>query len=84
MMKTERKVRLAEREQKETALDLIREAWIEAHLSGVEDDCMAQICLFAGFSELVAAYGEEAAARYAQSLSERISNGEFSIALARQ
>ena len=70
--------------QKRAALDLLQEAWIEARLHGVEADCMAQICLFAAFSELVSTYGEEAAARYAQGLAERISNGEFSVLQARQ
>ena len=74
----------SDHEQKKTALDLLHEAWIEARLHGVEGDCMAQICLFTAFSELVSTYGEEAAARYAQSLPERISNGEFSVLLARQ
>jgi hypothetical protein len=75
---------LPDREQKRAALDLLNEAWLEARLNGVDGDCMAQICLFTAFSELVSTYGEEAAARYAAGLSERISNGEFSIELARQ
>ena len=40
---------------------------------------MAMTCLFAAFAELVAAYGEEAAATYADSLSKRIRNGEFTL-----
>ena len=75
---------LPDREQKRAALDLLHEAWVEARLHGVDGDCMAQICLFTAFSELVSTYGEEAAARYAQGLSARISNGEFSVELARQ
>ena len=75
---------LPDRDQKLAALDLVQEAWIEASLHGIDSDCMAQTCLFAAFCELVSAYGEEAAARYASRLSERISNGEFSIDLARQ
>jgi hypothetical protein len=75
---------LRDREQKQAALDLLQDAWDEARLHGVDGDCMAQICLFTAFSELVLTYGEEAAARYAEGLSQRISNGEFSIELARQ
>ena len=45
---------------------------------------MAQACLFAAFAELVSTYGEEAAARYAETLSARIRNGEFTIQLSRQ
>lgn len=73
-----------EREDKQAALDLIQEAWIEARQSGVDGDCMAQICLFTAFSELVSTYGEDAAARYAESLPQRIANGEFSLQLAWQ
>jgi hypothetical protein len=75
---------MGDREQKQAALDLLREAWDSARLHGVDGDCMAQICLFTAFSELVSTYGEEAAARYAKGLSDRISNGEFSLALGRQ
>jgi len=73
-----------DREQKQAALDLILEAWIEARQYGVDGDCMAQICLFTAFSELVSTYGEDAAARYAEGLPTRIANGEFSVALAWQ
>ena len=75
---------LADHEQKQIALDLLQEAWVEARLHGVDGDCMAQICLFTAFSELVTTYGEDAAARYAEGLPRRIANGEFSIELARQ
>jgi hypothetical protein len=71
-------------EQKQVALDLILEAWIEARQYGVDGDCMAQICLFTALSELVSTYGEEAAARYAEGLPARIANGEFSLELAWQ
>jgi hypothetical protein len=71
-------------EHKQVALDLVLEAWIEARQHGVDGDCMAQICLFTAFSELVSTYGEDAAARYAAGLPERIANGEFSIELAWQ
>ena len=55
---------LPDHEQKQAALDFLQEAWVEARLSGVDGDCMAQICLFTAFSELVSTYGEDAAARY--------------------
>jgi hypothetical protein len=66
-------------QQKMAALNYVQEAWAEARLDGVDDDCMAMTCLFAAFAELVAAYGEEAAAQYAESLSKRIRNGEFTL-----
>ena len=75
---------LPDHEQKQVALDLLEEAWVEARLHGVDGDCMAQVCLFAAFSELVSTYGEDATARYAESLPKRITNGEFSIELSRQ
>jgi hypothetical protein len=75
---------LPDREQKQAALGLVQEAWVEARRHGVDGDCMAQICLFTALSELVSTYGEEAASRYAEGLSTRISNGEVSVAFARQ
>jgi len=75
---------MPDREQKRAALEFVHDAWLEARRHGVDDDCMAQICLFTALSELVSTYGEEAAARYAAGLSARISNGEFSVELARQ
>ena len=68
-----------EREQKMAALGYVQEAWAEARLDGIDDDCMAMTCLFAAFAELVGVYGEEAAAKYADSLSNRIRNGEFTL-----
>jgi hypothetical protein len=73
-----------EREQKMAALSYLNEAWAEARLDGLDEDCMAQACLFAAFAELVTTYGEDAAATYADGLSKRIRNGEFTIELARQ
>ncbi len=75
---------LPDHEQKQVALDLLQEAWVEARFHGVDGDCMAQICLFTAFSELVTTYGEDAAARYAEGLPKRIANGEFSVHLAWQ
>jgi hypothetical protein len=73
-----------ETEQKMAALNYVSEAWAEARLDGIDDDCMAMSCLFAAFAELVATYGEEAAATYADSLSKRIRNGEFTVEIVRQ
>jgi predicted YcjX-like family ATPase len=73
-----------DREQKMVALSYVNEAWAEARMDGVDDDCMAMSCLFAAFVELVTTYGEEAAAQYADSLSKRIRNGEFTVEIARQ
>jgi hypothetical protein len=71
-------------EQKRLALSYVQDAWTEGLTEGVDGDCLAQACLFTAFAELVATYGEEAAARYAEGLGARIRNGEFSLNLARQ
>jgi hypothetical protein len=71
-------------EQKRVAFGYIQEAWAEARLDGIDEDCMAQAALFAAFVELVSTYGEDAAASYAERLPQRIQNGEFTLALARQ
>ncbi len=71
-------------EQKRAALGYLNEAWTEARLDGIDGDCLAQACLFAALAELVTTYGEEATAVYADNLSTRIRNGEFSIERPRQ
>ena len=68
-----------ETEQKLAALNYVSEAWAEARMDGIDDDCMAMTCLFAAFAELVGVYGEDAAAKYADTLSKRIRNGEFTL-----
>ena len=73
-----------EHEQKQVALAYLREAWAEARLDGVEDDCLAQACLFTALAELVSTYGEDATARYADGLVTRIRNGEFSVGRLQQ
>ena len=75
---------VSERDQKMAALSYLNEAWAEAKLDGVDPDCMAQACLFAAFAELVSTYGEEAAARYAETLAARVRKGDFTVQLSRQ
>jgi hypothetical protein len=75
---------ISDQEQKQIALSYLHEAWGEARLDGVDGDCLAQASLFAALSELVTTYGEDATAKYAENLSARIRNGEFSIPLSRQ
>jgi hypothetical protein len=64
---------------KRAALTYMAEAFVEAQLDGLDTDCMVQAALFTAFQELVATYGEEATARYAEGLPERIRSGGFSI-----
>jgi hypothetical protein len=72
-----------EHEQKRAALGYLHEAWAEARLDGIDGDCLAQTCLFAAFAELVATYGEDAAATFAEGLPARVRNGEFTLEQAR-
>jgi hypothetical protein len=75
---------LADNDQKRLALGYLQDAWAEAAHEGIDGDCLAQTALFLAFAELIATYGEEAAARYAENLAPRIRNGEFSVKLLRQ
>jgi hypothetical protein len=70
--------------ERQAALAMLSEAWDEARLEGIDGDCLAQVALFRAFNELVATYGEEATARYADGLAERIRRGEFTVAPNRQ
>ena len=81
---TSAKELISDSEQKQIALSYLYEAWSEAQLDGVDGDCLAQACLFTSLAELVTTYGEDAAATFAEGLSARIRNGEFSILLSRQ
>lgn len=75
---------MAEHEQKRLALGYLQDAWAEATHEGIDGDCLAQTSLFLALAELISTYGEEAAARYAENLSTRIRNGEFSVSRSRQ
>jgi len=75
---------IPDHEQKQVALSYLHEAWAEAHLDGVDGDCMAQACLFRALSELIGTYGEEATADFTETLSNRVKNGEFSVRRRRQ
>ncbi|WP_430911689.1 hypothetical protein [Methylobacterium sp. sgz302541] len=71
----------ADLDEKRAALSYVSEAFAEGCLDGLDGDCMAQAALFAAFQELVASYGEDATARYAESLPERIRGGAFTTGL---
>ena len=75
---------LPEHEQKRAALGYLNEAWAEARHDGVDGDCLAQASLFAALAELVRTYGEDAVAKFVESLPNRVRNAEFSIAVTRQ
>jgi hypothetical protein len=73
------KQRLAAENARRLALDYLLQAWEEAILDGLDGDCVANAALFAAFKELVATYGEEAVARFAERLPERVRKGEFTV-----
>lgn len=66
------------------ALDYLLQAWEEAILDGIDGDCVANAALFAAFRELVATYGEDPVARFAERLPERVRSGEFTAPGVRQ
>ena len=72
---------IPDHEQKRVALSYLNEAWAEARHDGVDDDCMAQACLFAAFAEFVATYGEDAAAQYAETLAGKVPSSVPPLAL---
>lgn len=74
----------ASEDERRAAFGYLNEAWEEARLDGIDGDCLAQVALFTAINELVSTYGEEAAAQYAEGLSDRIRRGEFTIPGNRQ
>ena len=71
-------------EQRRAALSYVANAQQEAMLDGIEMESFAQAALFMAFKEMIEVYGEEAVAKYAARLPERVLNGEFSIGIVRQ
>lgn len=68
-------------DERMAALSYVREAFEEAIRDGIEADCFAHAALFTALQELVATYGEDAVANYAEKFAERIRTGEFTVAI---
>ena len=68
-------------EQHRAALAYVTEAFAEAILAGIESDSFAHAALSAALRELVATYGEEAIAAFAENLPSRLRSGEFTTCL---
>ncbi len=68
-----------EQQDRQKALAYILDAWEEGESSGIPPELMAYAALFAGLSELVAAYGEDAVSDLAAGLSGRVLAGEFTL-----
>lgn len=67
-------------DERRAALNYFTEAFAEAVLDGIEGDCFAHAALVASLRELIATYGEEAVAKYVETLPGRIRDGGFTIA----
>jgi hypothetical protein len=67
-------------EQHRAALAYVTEAFAEAILAGIESDSFARAALSAALRELVATYGEETVAVFAEALPGRLRAGEFTYA----
>jgi len=68
-------------EQHRAALDYVAEAFAEAILAGIESDSFAHAALSAALRELVAAYGEDSVAAFAETLPAKLRSGEFTTGL---
>lgn len=69
------------RVQKREAFARLSAVWQDALGAGIEPDVIAHVALFAALGDLVATYGENAVAEFAERLPDRISSGEFTIPL---
>lgn len=65
-------------DDRRAALAYVTEAFAEAILAGIESDSFAHAALSAALHELVATYGEEEVAAFAERLPRRLRDGEFS------
>lgn len=66
-------------DQRRAAYSYVSEAFAEGRYDGIDGDCLAHAALFAAFVELVATYGEDAVAKFAEKLPDRIKAGEYSL-----
>jgi hypothetical protein len=66
-------------DQRRLAYSYVSEAFAEGRHDGLDGDCLAHAALFAAFVELVATYGEDPVAKFAERLVDRIKAGEYSL-----
>jgi hypothetical protein len=64
--------------RKRAALSYLDEAIAEARVDGLDAETLAHAALFAGWSDLIARHGEEAVAKFAESVPEKIRQGSYS------
>jgi hypothetical protein len=65
-------------EKKSVALSYFDEAFAEAQHDGLDRDTIAHAALFSAWSDLIGRFGEEAVAKYAEGLPDRIRQGCYS------
>lgn len=61
------------------ALGFISDAWAEAVACGVDTDAVAHAAMFTALADLVTTYGEDAVAKLAEGLPERIQRGDYTV-----
>lgn len=61
------------------AVTYVDEAFATGRHEGLDGDCLAHAALFAAFRDLVATYGEDATAVFAESLPGKIKSGVYSL-----
>lgn len=61
------------------AVTYVDEAFATGRHEGLDGDCLAHAALFAAFRDLVATYGEDATAVFAESLPAKIKSGAYSV-----
>ncbi len=65
--------------QKDAALDMLDDAWVEAARTGVNLEVVSHAALFKSVATLVNLYGEEGVARFMRLVSKRVQAGEFTV-----
>lgn len=71
---------LAAADARRAAMQYVTEAFAEAVLAGIEGECFAHAAIFAAMQELVAVFGEDAVATFAETLPEKIRRGDYTVA----
>lgn len=69
----------AEHEERQIALEYLADAWNAADTDGVDTHALAHAAMFAAIATLVEDHGEEAVAKMIGEISDRISNGEYTL-----
>ncbi|NRG19724.1 hypothetical protein HPQ64_18695 [Rhizobiales bacterium] len=68
---------LTDEEVRQAAFGYISEAWADARADGVDTDAVAHAALFTALIDLVQTYGEDAVAKLAEGLPDRIRRGDY-------